>query len=67
MGQLWIEQYGNVEVINHRWKNERTQQNLLGGPTENTDTEAHAVPADILLMSSVDKTLLNDVDVWFAP
>lgn len=19
VGQLWIEQYGNVEVINHRW------------------------------------------------
>lgn len=41
VGQLWIEQYGNVEVINHRWKKEQTRQNLLGGRTKNTDTKVH--------------------------
>lgn len=28
VGQLWIEQYGNVEVVNHRWAKNKRHQNL---------------------------------------
>lgn len=52
VGQLWIEQYGNMEVINHRWKNELTQQNLLGDPAENTDTEVHTQFMQFLISSA---------------